>query len=201
MTGRALQSLRNDRHLGKNIPYIKFGKSVRYNINDVIEFMESRKIDTGEQMNIDDINNESERKFALNFFDHTKWEYQHKTYRFSNGKTYRPDFKDNLRDAIIEVVGTRQAFHSNKNKYAQFIKEFPNKLFEIRDSEGELIEKYMDMILIISKFGFIPKKKQPRIIIHLSDQQNARIKKMQGETGLSWDDLIGRAIDKFLNDK
>ena len=46
ITGRALSTLRNERFLGKGIPYIKIGKSVRYRLDDVIEFMESRRIET-----------------------------------------------------------------------------------------------------------------------------------------------------------
>lgn len=46
ITQRALPTLRNDRHRGKGIPYMKIGRSVRYNLQDVIEFMESRKIQT-----------------------------------------------------------------------------------------------------------------------------------------------------------
>jgi len=48
LTGRGLQTLRNDRHLRRGFPYIKIGRSVRYNLNDVIDFMESRKIKTDE---------------------------------------------------------------------------------------------------------------------------------------------------------
>ena len=44
MTGRALPTLRNDRHNRRGIPYIKVGRSVRYSLADVIQFMESRKI-------------------------------------------------------------------------------------------------------------------------------------------------------------
>jgi len=46
ITQRALPTLRNDRHRGRGIPYMKVGRSVRYNIQDVIDFMESRKIQT-----------------------------------------------------------------------------------------------------------------------------------------------------------
>ena len=48
ITRRALSTLRNDRHLGKGIPYVKIGRSVRYLFKDVIEFMESRRIATEE---------------------------------------------------------------------------------------------------------------------------------------------------------
>lgn len=44
ITGRALPTLRNDRHHRRGIPYCKVGRSVRYKISDVIRFMESRKI-------------------------------------------------------------------------------------------------------------------------------------------------------------
>jgi len=46
ITQRALSTLRNDRHRSRGIPYMKIGRSVRYNIQDVIDFMESRKIQT-----------------------------------------------------------------------------------------------------------------------------------------------------------
>lgn len=46
MTGLALPTLRNDRFLGRRLPYIKIGKAVRYNEADVIAFMEAHKIRT-----------------------------------------------------------------------------------------------------------------------------------------------------------
>jgi len=46
ITGRALSTLRNERFLGKGIPYIKIGKSVRYKYDDVIDFMEAGRIET-----------------------------------------------------------------------------------------------------------------------------------------------------------
>ncbi|MBU1067455.1 DNA-binding protein [Patescibacteria group bacterium] len=46
MIGRAIQSLRNDRMLGKGIPYYKNGKSIRYCLEDVVFYMESRRIET-----------------------------------------------------------------------------------------------------------------------------------------------------------
>ena len=44
--GRAVQTLRNDRHLGRGIAYYKNGKSVRYKIEDVLKYMETRRIET-----------------------------------------------------------------------------------------------------------------------------------------------------------
>lgn len=46
ITGRALSTLRNDRHLGKGFPYTRIGKSIRYSLSDVIKFMESHKVQT-----------------------------------------------------------------------------------------------------------------------------------------------------------
>ena len=44
LTRKALSTLRNDRHLRRGLPYIKDGASIRYNLNDVVSYMESRKI-------------------------------------------------------------------------------------------------------------------------------------------------------------
>ena len=48
ITGRALSTLRNERFKGCGIPYIKAGRSVRYNLQDVIRYMEERKVKTNE---------------------------------------------------------------------------------------------------------------------------------------------------------
>lgn len=46
ITGISVQTLRNHRHLGRGIPYVKLDKSVRYNMGDAISYMERRKIQT-----------------------------------------------------------------------------------------------------------------------------------------------------------
>lgn len=48
LIGRALQTLRNDRHCCRGLPYIKIGRSVRYNFQEVINFMEARRIETSD---------------------------------------------------------------------------------------------------------------------------------------------------------
>ena len=48
MTGIALSTLRNKRFMNEGIPYIKFGRSVRYSLADIIDYLESRKIKTQE---------------------------------------------------------------------------------------------------------------------------------------------------------
>lgn len=40
-----LPTLRNHRHLSKGIPYIKFGRSVRYDPDDVDAYMQKHRID------------------------------------------------------------------------------------------------------------------------------------------------------------
>jgi hypothetical protein len=45
LTGRAVQSLRNDRHRGRGFPYRKIGRSVRYSLAEILVIMESRRID------------------------------------------------------------------------------------------------------------------------------------------------------------
>ena len=45
-TRRAVQTLRNDRHYGRGIPYIKNGRSVLYHLDDVENYMNARRIST-----------------------------------------------------------------------------------------------------------------------------------------------------------
>jgi hypothetical protein len=46
---RAVQTLRNDRHYGRGIPYVKNGKSVLYRLEDVENFMNVRRISTSDE--------------------------------------------------------------------------------------------------------------------------------------------------------
>lgn len=46
ITNRALPTLRNDRHHNRGIPFYKIGKSVRYELQDVLDYMQDRKIKT-----------------------------------------------------------------------------------------------------------------------------------------------------------
>jgi len=48
ITGFALPTLRNHRHIGRGIPYLKRGRSVRYSLSDVVQYMEAGRISTGE---------------------------------------------------------------------------------------------------------------------------------------------------------
>ena len=45
ITGRAISTLRNERFMRKGLPYLKVGgRSIRYKTEDVISFMEGRRI-------------------------------------------------------------------------------------------------------------------------------------------------------------
>ncbi|RKX62139.1 MAG: DNA-binding protein [Thermodesulfobacteriota bacterium] len=44
ITGLAVQTLRNWRFQGRSFPYSKLGKAIRYNIDDVLKYMEAQKI-------------------------------------------------------------------------------------------------------------------------------------------------------------
>jgi hypothetical protein len=45
LSGRAVSTLRNERHLRRGLPYLKIRKrSIRYKTADVLSFMEARRI-------------------------------------------------------------------------------------------------------------------------------------------------------------
>lgn len=45
LSGRALSTLRNERHLRRGIPYLKVGqRGIRYKLEDILSFMTARRI-------------------------------------------------------------------------------------------------------------------------------------------------------------
>jgi hypothetical protein len=44
ITRKALSTLRNDRFTGRGLPYIKDGRSIRYDYDDVVQYMDDHKI-------------------------------------------------------------------------------------------------------------------------------------------------------------
>lgn len=42
---KSVQTLRNDRHLRKGVPYVKMGRSVRYLISDIEAYLQKHRID------------------------------------------------------------------------------------------------------------------------------------------------------------
>jgi hypothetical protein len=47
ITGLSVKSLRNDRWLGRRLPYYKVGGSVRYRLDEVYKYMESKRVEVG----------------------------------------------------------------------------------------------------------------------------------------------------------
>ena len=45
-TGRAVQTLRNDRFQGKGFPYIRVGKSIRYDLDEVENILKNNRVAT-----------------------------------------------------------------------------------------------------------------------------------------------------------
>ena len=48
VTGLGVQTLRNYRFQKRGFPYCKFGRSVRYKVDDILAYMESHKIRTSD---------------------------------------------------------------------------------------------------------------------------------------------------------
>ena len=44
ITNIATQTLRNNRSKGQGLPYVKISRSVRYSLEDVIEYMEGHRV-------------------------------------------------------------------------------------------------------------------------------------------------------------
>jgi hypothetical protein len=86
------------------------------------------------------IENEGEVNFIKNFFTHKNWIHHPATFHF-NGSKYQPDFYDRERNVFIEVVGTRQAYHLNKDKYEEFRKYYSAINFELRRPSGEVLSE------------------------------------------------------------
>lgn len=81
-----------------------------------------------------------EIEFIKSFFSHTNWLHHPALFRLG-GVNYSPDFYDGERNIFIEVSGTRQAYHFNKDKYILFRKLFPKLNFEVRKPSGELLNE------------------------------------------------------------
>lgn len=86
------------------------------------------------------VRSDGEIEFITNYFTHSNWRYQPATFNLL-ATTYTPDFYDCEKSLFIEVVSTRQAFHQNRQKYKLFRIMFPLLPFEIRKTNGDLLEE------------------------------------------------------------
>ena len=82
----------------------------------------------------------SEMEFVKNFFTHSDW-IHHPAVFYLNEVKYTPDFYDAARNVFIEVSGTRQAYQQNKEKYQLLRQVFPQIKFEVRKTDGSLLEE------------------------------------------------------------
>ena len=89
---------------------------------------------------VNSIRFESEREFATTFFDHDKWVHEPRFFYLPDGAKYKPDFYDAKRDVYIEVIGSRQAFAQNKEKYISMRESFSDICLEFRFPDGSLVD-------------------------------------------------------------
>ena len=97
-------------------------------------------IDAGGEYRTVKAKNQREMDFIRNYFKHSNWSYEPALFRM-DGEKYSPDFYDGEMNVFIEVVGTRQAYSENKDKYNLLRKYYPKINFEIRLSDGSLLDE------------------------------------------------------------
>ena len=47
--GVSVDTLANERYLNVGVPYVKFGKRVRYRLDDVITYLDNQRVETSAQ--------------------------------------------------------------------------------------------------------------------------------------------------------
>lgn len=124
-----------------------------------------------------------------------KWQYPSPRFKLKN-TTYRPDFFLPNENLYVEVVGTRQAYHINKKKIAQFKKLYSNIRFILVDCKGnpfpsrdyqhyygqEMIERSIRVSdEIYRKIKEIAKQEQRSIktIVKIAVENHLKLKKVE----------------------
>ena len=79
-----------------------------------------------------------EIEFIKNYFKENTYVYSPCMFNLGAGTRYTPDFYDKARNVFIEVVGTRQAYSQNKDKYKLFAEFFPQLKLELRHPDGTI---------------------------------------------------------------
>ena len=82
---------------------------------------------------------EREIEFIKNYFIHKHLVHHPGIFRM-NTISYAPDFYDAEGNIFIEVAGSRQAYHANKDKYLMMKTFYPKINLEVRQSDGTLID-------------------------------------------------------------
>lgn len=87
-----------------------------------------------------------EIEFTKNFFNHPNWIFQPARFKLTPTTAYTPDFYDQTTGMFIEVVGTKSAYHANKDKYKQLRQTFPSIPLELRLPNGQLLAQFKNRI-------------------------------------------------------
>ena len=88
-----------------------------------------------------------EVEFIKNYFKgKNEWVYEPAVFKINGNEMYTPDFYDSERNVFIEVAGSRQAYHYNKEKYEMFKKSYPKIEFEIYTSDGAMVDLNTDRL-------------------------------------------------------
>ena len=93
-----------------------------------------------------------------------QWAYHPKRFKVKDSH-YTPDFYLFNEKLYIEVVGTRQAYHLNKNKIAEFRKIYPNIYLIIVDYKGRFYPFPRSANFTKNSIGGIDIEKNRNIII------------------------------------
>ena len=89
----------------------------------------------------DATNNRKEKDFIKNYFrGRINFVFQPASFEVIGYGKYTPDFYDQETGFFIEVAGTRQAYDLNHEKYIAFSRTFPSVLFEVRTSNGQIVD-------------------------------------------------------------
>lgn len=89
---------------------------------------------------IDKHQSAAEIEFSRIYFNHKNWVFEPAIFTLGTLR-YTPDFYDGVRNCFIEVAGTRQAYHFNKEKYKLFRLIYPKIKLEIREPNGKIVDE------------------------------------------------------------
>jgi len=103
---------------------------------------------------------EAEIIFIAEFFKHRNWIHHPALFNLGGNIRYTPDFYDGTRNVFIEVVGSRQAFHQNRDKYRLFVEKFPKLSFEIRDRWGAIYREISELHVDFRTKEYLPLDRQ-----------------------------------------
>ena len=123
------------------------------------------------------------------------WIYEPMRFHLSKS-TYKPDFYCPDNDTFYEVSNTRQAFHSNKEKYERFIEEYPHIKFSIVRPSGEL---YASSQLVVVHKKNKTKEKKRKFTFYVFRDYFDKLQNIGEKNDCTVSLLINQAIDEFFD--